>query len=146
GDGADILDGGAGNDTLYGGTGNDTYVFSKGGGADRIVENDKTAGNSDLLSFDQAISYDQIWFRQSGSDLLVSQIGTTDSMTIAGWFSSEGSRVERFATADGKQLLESQVDSLVSAMAQFSPPAPGQITLSAEYQSALGATLAASWK
>ncbi|WP_137924497.1 calcium-binding protein [Cupriavidus sp. 2SB] len=146
GGGGDFLTGGSGADTLTGGTGNDTYRFVRGSGADRVVENDSTAGNADALSFDQNTSYDQVWFSQSGSDLVVGQIGTSDSMTIVGWFSSSANHVEKFVMSDGKQLLDSQVNSLVSAMAQFAPPAPGQTTLSEEYQAALGATLAANWK
>ncbi|MNL87699.1 hypothetical protein D3C87_2169800 [compost metagenome] len=54
--------------------------------------------------------------------------------------------MERFATADGKQLLDSQVDLLVSAMAAFAPPAPGQTTLGADYQASLSTVIAANWK
>ncbi|GHC52435.1 calcium-binding protein [Neogemmobacter tilapiae] len=38
GQGADILDGNGGGDTLSGGSGADTFVFSKGGGAARVVD------------------------------------------------------------------------------------------------------------
>jgi len=43
-------------------------------------------------------------------------------------------------------LLDSQVDVLVAAMAGFAPPAASQTTLSADYQNALNAVIAASWK
>ena len=49
-------------------------------------------------------------------------------------------------TADGKMLLDSQVDALVSAMASFAPPPAGQITLPADYQAALNPVIAANWK
>ena len=42
-------------------------------------------------------------------------------------------------------LLSSQVDALVSAMAAFAPPPAGQMTLAANYQTALSPVLAASW-
>jgi hypothetical protein len=42
-------------------------------------------------------------------------------------------------------LLSSQVDALVSAMAAFSPPPPGQTTLTPEQQSALSPVIAANW-
>jgi hypothetical protein len=40
---------------------------------------------------------------------------------------------------------DTQVDLLVNAMAAFAPPAVGQTTLSATYQSALNPVIAASW-
>ena len=47
GAGDDRLAGLAGADTLVGGLGNDTYLLGLGDGADTIVENDSTLGNSD---------------------------------------------------------------------------------------------------
>ena len=49
GAGNDILDGGLGNDTLIGGAGNDTYIFDRGYGQDRILDDDKTPGNLDTI-------------------------------------------------------------------------------------------------
>jgi hypothetical protein len=46
---------------------------------------------------------------------------------------------------DGKVLLDTQVESLVSAMASFSPPAAGQTTLPQNYQDSLGSVIAANW-
>jgi hypothetical protein len=43
-------------------------------------------------------------------------------------------------------LLDSQVQSLVSAMAAFAPPAAGQTTLTVSYQNALGGVIAANWQ
>ncbi|TXT35919.1 MAG: putative rtx family calcium-binding cytotoxins and bacteriocins protein, partial [Comamonadaceae bacterium] len=47
---------------------------------------------------------------------------------------------------DGKTLLDSQVQNLVSAMAGFAPPPAGQTTLSAAYQNTLAPVLAANWQ
>jgi hypothetical protein len=55
--------------------------------------------------------------------------------------------VERFETTDdGKTLLQSQVQTLVDAMAPLAPPAPGTGTLPLDYQAALSPLLAASWQ
>jgi hypothetical protein len=54
--------------------------------------------------------------------------------------------VEQFKTSDGKTLLDSQVQNLVSAMAGFAPPAAGQTTLSASYATALAPVIAANWQ
>ena len=49
-------------------------------------------------------------------------------------------------TSDGKTLLDGQVHNLVQAMSAFAPPAAGQTTLPASYQSALAPVLAANWQ
>jgi hypothetical protein len=43
-------------------------------------------------------------------------------------------------------LMQNKVDQLVEAMAQFTPPAVGETTLSAEYQKTLAPVIAASWQ
>ena len=144
--GNDILDGGAGSDNLQGGTGNDTYCFGRGYGSDTVAENDATAGNTDVAQFMSGIAADQLWFRRTGKSLEVSIIGTTDILTIQNWYSGSQCHVEQFKTSDGKVLLDSQVDALVSAMAAFTPPASGQTTLPQNYQTALAPVIAANWQ
>jgi Ca2+-binding RTX toxin-like protein len=144
--GNDTLDGGAGNDMLDGGFGNDTYVFGRGAGADTVIDNDATVGNTDVLSIGAGVAANQVWMRRIGLDLEVSVIGTNDKSTISYWFADKAHHVEQFKTADGKVLLDSQVDVLVSAMAAFAPPAAGQSTLPANYQAALNPVIAANWK
>jgi Ca2+-binding RTX toxin-like protein len=143
--GNDTLDGGAGNDTLTGGVGNDTYRFGSGYGADIIVENDATASNTDIALFGAGITTDQLWFRHVGNNLEVDVIGTSNSLTIRNWYSGPANHVEQFKTNDGKVLLDTNVESLVQAMASFTPPAAGQTTLPPNYQAALTPVLAANW-
>jgi Ca2+-binding RTX toxin-like protein len=143
--GDDTLNGAAGADSLLGGTGNDTYVFGRGYGADSITENDATAGNIDTAKFDADIASNQLWFTKAGNNLEVSVIGTSDKLVISNWYLGNQYRVERFKAGDGKTLIDSQVQSLVSAMAAFAPPTAGQTTLPANYASALQTTLAANW-
>ena len=145
GNGADILEGGAGGDTLNGGYGNDTYRFGLGEGADRISDYDSTTGNADVLSFGANIDAEQIWLRRVGSDLEVSLIGTDDKATLTNWYSGTNYRIEQFRTADDQVLLHAQVETLVQAMAAFSPPAAGQTTLPLNYQEALAQVIAANW-
>jgi Ca2+-binding RTX toxin-like protein len=144
--GDDILDGGLGKDFLSGGAGNDTYLFGRGSGADVVRDVDTTAGNTDVLFIGSGVAPDQLWFRQTGSDLAVGIIGTTDKNTISNWYSGNANHIEQFKTANGKMLLDSQVDALVSAMAAFAPPAAGQTTLPPDYQAALAPVIAANWK
>ncbi len=144
--GADSLYGGLGNDSLNGGRGNDRYFFMTGDGADTIDDFDTTAGNSDKLVFEGSVASSQLWLTQSGTNLVVSLIGTTDKVTINNWYSSDDFKVETLqALGDGKTLTSTKVDALVSAMAAFTPPAAGQTTLPANYQTALNGVIAANW-
>ena len=145
GAGNDTLNGSAGNDTMVGGTGNDTYVLGRGYGSDSINENDTTTGNTDVALFQSGIAIDQIWFQKANSDLEVSIIGTNDKLTIQNWYTGNQYHVEQFKTADGKVLLDSQVNALVSAMAAFTPPAAGQMTLPSATSNLLQPVLAANW-
>ena len=145
GAGNDRLDGGAGNDTLIGGTGNDTYVLGRGYGAELVQESDKSKGNTDIAQFLDGVAKDQVWFQHSGSNLVVSIIGTSDQLTIQDWYRGTQYRVEQFKTATGETLLASQVQNLVNAMAAFAPPAAGETTLPDSYATQLAPVIAANW-
>ncbi len=151
GEGSDTLQGGSGNDRLYGDRGSDLYQFERGGGQDVIDDFDPDA-NTDVLQFGAGISADQLWFRKNGWDLEVSVIGTADKVTVSKWsFWGAGNwekaqHIEQFRTADGKVLLENQVDQLVNAMAAFAPPAAGQLSLPQNYKDALSTVIASNWQ
>lgn len=150
--GANALKGGAGDDTYIGGLGadtlvdtsttsNDIYVWGRGHGADTMTD----SGGTDRLDLLAGVTEDQIWLRHVGNNLELSVIGTTDKLTINGWYSTPGNQVESFKLSDGQALLASQVQQLVDAMALFAPPAVGQTTLPPSYQSALNPVIAPSW-
>jgi hypothetical protein len=122
-----------------------TYVLGRGYGADTLQENDTTAGNTDVLQFLSGVSTEQIWLRKVSNSLEVSIIGTSDKATLTNWYLGSQYHVEQFKTSDGKTLLDSQVQNLVSAMAGFTPPAAGQTTLPPNYQTALAPVIAANW-
>ncbi|MDP1791902.1 MAG: cysteine peptidase family C39 domain-containing protein [Methylibium sp.] len=142
---ANTLNGSSGADTLIGGAGNDSYVLGRGYGADTVQENDTTAGNTDVLQFLSGVSTEQIWLRKVSNNLEISIIGTSDKATLTNWYLGNQYHVEQFKTSDGKTLLDSQVQNLVSAMAGFTPPAAGQTTLPPSYQTALAPVIAANW-
>ena len=146
GAGADTLDGGAGDDYLVGDTGNDNYLFGRGDGQDSLSDYDTTVGNVDRLTFKAGVATNQVWLRQVGNDLELSIIGSTDNINISNWYTDAAHRVERISTSDGKTLLDSQVQNLVSAMAGFAPPPAGQTTLTASQASALAPVMAANWQ
>jgi Ca2+-binding RTX toxin-like protein len=143
--GANVFTGNSANNTLTGAAGSDTYVFGRDGAADKIIDSDSTAGNTDVLLFLNGVATDQLWFRHVGNNLEVSIIGTSDTETISNWYSGSANHIEQFKTSDGKVLLDTQVDNLVSAMAAFSPPSAGQTTLPQNYQDSLNAVIAANW-
>ena len=164
---ANVLNGGAGNDTLDGGAGGDTYIFGRGSGQDLVTDYEVGTWSSrtvrtgifrrsrtewtftpppaDVVQSDSSVASNQLWFRRTGNDLEMSVIGTSDRLTVSNWYLDAGYQVELFRAGDGKTLRNTQVEALVSAMAQFSPPASGQTTLSTNQQAALAATLAATW-
>ncbi|PAU66701.1 calcium-binding protein, partial [Pseudomonas sp. PIC25] len=142
----DILDGGSGNDYLDGGTGSDTYLFGNGSGVDTINNYDTAAASVDTLQFGDGVSVEQLWFRRNGSNLDVSIIGSSDKVSISSWYSSSNYHLDQFKMADGKTLLESQVQSLVDAMASFGVPAGGESNLSADQRAQLEVVIAANWQ
>ncbi|MGN6313325.1 MAG: calcium-binding protein, partial [Rhodanobacteraceae bacterium] len=116
--------------------------FNAGDGKDTITE---TYSGSDTLQFGEGIADDQLWFTRNGNDLDIQVLGTDNLVTIKNWYLGSNYHVETFTTSNGHVLHDSQIDSLVSAMASFAPPVPGQTTLPLEYQEQLGPTPAASW-
>ncbi|MBI5898514.1 MAG: calcium-binding protein [Rhodocyclales bacterium] len=144
--GNDTLDGKAGTDILIGGMGSDSYLFGVGYGSDTIRENDATSGNVDTARFLSGIAAEQIWLRHVGNNLEASIIGMTDKLINENWYLGSSYHVEQFKTADGKLLLDSQVENLVQAMAAFAPPSAGQTSLPAAYQEVLAPLIAANWQ
>ncbi len=145
GDGADVLEGGVGNDRLEGGKGGDTYLFARGDGADILVENDALPGATDVLKFSEGIRASQLWFRKVGNNLEVSVIGTTDKVTVSGWYLSTDRQVEAFELDNGQRLWSDEVHLLVQAMSAYAPPPQGQVTLVGSYEANLGGLIAATW-
>jgi Ca2+-binding RTX toxin-like protein len=143
GGGADVLDGGIGTNTLTGGAGNDTYILERTYGSSNIVENDSTMGNNDVLQLGADIAADQMWFRQSGNDLLVDVIGTDAQMVIKDWYLGSDYQVEEIKTSSNDVLSNTAVQNLVNAMSSLS--VPETTTLSPEYHTALDSTIAANW-
>jgi len=123
GNGNDVISAGAGNDIYYASKGTDVYRFALGDGADRyIVADDTTIKGTDIVEFEGGISTESLWFSRSGDDLLVSIVGTTDSITFEAWFN--GSAPDRYIygfTAADEFLKYQDVNNLVTAMASFQP-------------------------
>jgi Ca2+-binding RTX toxin-like protein len=121
GAGNDTLDGGGGNDSLSGGGGYDTYKFNSGYGSTTIT-NSTTGGTaaSGELDLGAGITAQDLWFAQSGQDLVIDVLGTSDKVTVKGWFGANASaQISEIKTSDGMEMDDASVGQLVSAMASF---------------------------
>ena len=125
--GNDTLDGAAGADTLAGGTGADTYRFGIGYGIDTVQENDATAGVKDAVQFTGTINQANVAFKHVGNNLEVLLTGTADKLVLQNWYLGNQYHVEEFRFTDGSVLLDSQAQTLVTAMSVFAAPTTGAI-------------------
>ena len=143
--GNDTLNGGSGSDQLNGGFGGDTYQMERGNSVDFVYESTNAALNEkDSLRFLTDIRADQVWFEHFNNDLEVSIIGTNDRIVLKGWYL--GDKIESFVSSDGKTLLDSKVENLVSAMSTMTPPFSGQTELTAAQHTQLDSLIAVSWQ
>ena len=100
--GNDILDGGTGNDFLEGGSGNDTYVFGLGYGED-FIDEQGDASDIDTLQL-EGINPSDITLHATPdfmTDAILTINNTADQLLLAGFFSFDSLRVDRFQFADG---------------------------------------------
>jgi Ca2+-binding RTX toxin-like protein len=119
--GKDRLEGGAGNDMLRGGEGDDEYLFRPGFGTDVLTDAD---GVNSLLLVD--IPHDRIWLTQAGQDLRIAILGTTDVLTVSGFFAAAGGSCIRSIETDTHALFldHEAVRSLIAAMSAASATTP----------------------
>jgi Ca2+-binding RTX toxin-like protein len=140
------LSGGGGADLLAGGAGADYYLFGRGGGADRIVEDDATPNVRDLLSFEWGIQPLEMLLSRSGNDLLLALRSSDDSVAIQDWYRGPSFQVEQVQAGDGRRLAASQVDVLIQAMATYSSESGLSWTQAiTERPAEVEAVLAAHW-
>jgi hypothetical protein len=126
--------------------GNNAYVINRGGGASTIFNAVMGGGTSpDQIDFGSSVAHDQLWFSQTGNDLVVSVIGTNDRATVADWFTDPTAQVDKIVAGDGYTLVAAQVQALVSAMGPYGLPAAGQTSLNAQQHAALDPAIAANW-
>jgi hypothetical protein len=121
--GNDVLAGGGGNDTLVGGGGYDTYQIGAGFGH-TVINNLASDGITTArgeIDFGGGITNQNLWFLQSGNDLQIDLLGTTDSVTVAGWFAGNArAQTQSIVDTTDSLKIDTQVSQLVSAMATYS--------------------------
>lgn len=111
------LTGNSANNVLTGLGGNDTYLYNRGGGHDTVVDN---AGTSDTMMFGPTINPLDLVISRQVNDLRLSIHGSTDLVTIQNWYSGTTNQTEAIQAGNGQNLLNTQVDQLIQAMASFS--------------------------
>ncbi len=130
--GDDRLDGGAGSDNMVGGMGDDTYVFGAGYGQDVAYDQE----GADRLELVGGLTLADVTFARSGDNLVVSVRGTSDQLTIMGWYT--GTQIESVAFDNGTVLDAAAVEALAAneppvanddpvAMGEDSAPATGNV-------------------
>ncbi|MHA6844417.1 calcium-binding protein [Ralstonia syzygii] len=147
GDGNNTIAVAAGTNDIRVGNGTDTVQTGNGVNTIHLGAGQVTLtnyGGQDTATFASTVQDDQLWFAQDGNDLLVTVDGTSSNLRLTDWFN--GATHATLVAGDGHQLIDSQVASLVQAMAQFSPPSAGQTTLLQPQQDSLAPVIAASWR
>jgi hypothetical protein len=128
------------NNAIYAASG-DTIEINTGTG--NIIN---AAGGSNETVTLAGASDETVWFVQSGNDLRIDFMGTQNEVTIAGWFASTANKVQE-VTAGGLKL-DSQLSSLVAAMATYTAAHPGfdpTAVAQAPNDNALQTAIAAAW-
>ncbi|MGQ0597724.1 calcium-binding protein, partial [Aquabacterium sp.] len=120
-EGDDTLYGAAGRDFMDGGQGADTYLFGRGDGQDTVMASyGEAPGVTDTLRLGAGISLADVDLStQNGSDLLLTLRGSSDSVTLAGYFSQPFDLRPLIAFADGSSLNGMSVDNLVNGYSTY---------------------------
>jgi Ca2+-binding RTX toxin-like protein len=103
----DNFKGGKGDDILRGGAGGDVYKWNIGDGNDRIVD---VSGSKDILRFGDEVSPEAVTIGRNQHDLLVTV--NSETITVEGWFDSEGNRLEEIQFADGTSWSARQIEAM----------------------------------
>lgn len=125
GAGADVLTAGSGTDTLTGSGGADTYVYGAGDGLTTVINatNTGTVAHGQI-NFLSPLTDENLWFIKSGNNLQIDILGSKSVLTVSDWFGANKSAAVAEITAGGLKL-DSQLSSLVSAMASYQAANPG---------------------
>ena len=127
--------------------GADTFIYNAGYGQVEINASGNNAPTGDV-DFGSDVTEEDLWFQQSGANLLVDVLGTTDQITLQNWYSSDGAKVQSFQSGDAETLADSSVDQLVQAMATYTANNPGFAVATATTMptdATLQSAVAAAW-
>ncbi|MDH4651395.1 MULTISPECIES: S-layer family protein [unclassified Pseudomonas] len=100
--GSDTLDGGSGNDQMVGGVGSDTYLYGVGYGNDVIDNSGGAANDLDSIRLLNLNAVDIRLYRY-GNDLVLTVLGTGETLTVSQHFLSADFGIDRIQFADGSR-------------------------------------------
>ena len=126
GDGDDILYGDAGDDFLDGGTGSDTYVFGRGDGQDTIFN--WYDGQQDRLRLSSGIGLADVDVSADGMDLVLTLVGSSDSVRLSYYFSVPPEYRPNIEFADGAVWDGLAIERKLIASDDYLADPPGQNT------------------
>lgn len=109
----DLFTSSAGDDTLFGGAGS-----AKGHHHDVVTDSKQNTRDVDSTQFTDTGVQD-LWFSRSNSHLLISEIGSNDSVILDNWFSGSAWQNKVISVADGQSQEATQLQQLVDAMSVF---------------------------
>ena len=115
-----VLQGNSAANLLEGRAGDDTYLFARGAGRDVIVDVDPTAGNRDVLACAGDVDPLDLIISRNSNSLRIAVHGASDRVDVQNWYLGAKNWVEVIRAGDGRQLLSTQVDHLIQAMASDS--------------------------
>jgi Ca2+-binding RTX toxin-like protein len=117
--GDDYLLGNGGGDRMNGGLGDDTYQFRVKTTTDTLTD---IGGDLDTLRLRTGVNREDTAFFRQGNDLLVSYVGTSDTVVVKNQFTCN-SRLELFANQTGADFVKA--NGLASVENSALPPSPG---------------------
>ncbi len=119
GAGNDILWGSEGEDTMEGGEGSDTYFFCRGDGNDTIISRGNQAGDADTVKLAKDIAAADIALQRNNQDLVITIVGTSDSLRIRDYYVQGSNTIKYLMTHDRKEISLTSVNLLIDTMAAF---------------------------
>lgn len=123
--GHNVLNGGTGDDFIFGGAGHNIYQFSRGDGKDTVYlrgnysPNDPNSGQ-DILKFGEGITANDVKLLKESNDLVISIIGTDDSVRFDNYYSQHDQKIEKIEFSNGTIIDKTGIDGLSDASAAFS--------------------------
>lgn len=115
-----VLQGNSAANVLEGRMGNDTYLFARGAGQDVIRDLDFTTANRDTLAFAADLDPLDLIISRTSMSLRIAVQGSSDRVEVQSWYWGGVNQVEVIRAGDGRQLLNTQVEQLIQAMASYS--------------------------
>ncbi|WP_176026224.1 beta strand repeat-containing protein [Robbsia andropogonis] len=137
----DMFDGKGGDDTITSNGGTDTYMFNAGYGA--LTINNYRSGVLEL----GGVSEENVWFKRVGDDLQVELMGTSDKITILSensYWNELGAITTTASPGGTTAQVDSGLNQLIQAMADFTAANPGFDPTAASNPSITDATVLAA--